>query len=251
MIFFFSPTHGQDTPEGLARQQELPMLHPATPALHRAQLFTFAQGTEYKKAMLPWGGLDGTQIPVVKNKTLRKEGSWGCVWTRGGVALAELESSTRKIPVCSTLWFCTSLMSGTGGRRRGWEMCSVDHCVQGSRNKTDVWCRPRRRVLPWTHDEALQAQPQGSPGCSLGRWNSFWVEPMFYKHRSLCLYSTVVLIRHQDFQHKVLYMISFFWVYFAQKFLHPHSPQKQPEKKEERIQNTNIASCSCSYEKIN
>lgn len=92
----FYSTHGQDTPEGLARQQELPMLHPATPALHRAQLFTFAQGREYKKAMLPWGGLDGTQIPVVKNKTLRKEGSQGCVWIGGGVASAELESSTGK-----------------------------------------------------------------------------------------------------------------------------------------------------------
>lgn len=117
-IFFYS-THGQDTPEGLARQQELPMLHPATPAPHRAQLFTFAQGREYKKAMLPWGGLDGTQIPVVKNKTLRKAGSQGCVRAGGGAAPAQLESSTEKIPVCGTLWFCTR------GAEEGGEGCAV------------------------------------------------------------------------------------------------------------------------------
>lgn len=32
--------------------------------------------------------------------------------------------------------------------------------------------------------------------------------------RSLCFYLKVVLIRHQDFQHKVLYVINFFWVSF-------------------------------------
>lgn len=121
---FFYSTRGQDTPEGLARQQELPMLHPATPALHRAQLFTFAQGREYKKAMLPWGGLDGTQIPAVKNKTLRKAGSWGCVRTGGGGAWAELESSTERILVCGTLWVCMSLMLGKGAEE-GREGCAV------------------------------------------------------------------------------------------------------------------------------
>lgn len=99
------------------------MLRPATPALHRAQLFTFAQGREYKKAMLPWGGLDGTQIPVVKNKTLRKAGSQGCVRTGGGVASAELESSTEKTPVCSTLWFCIQ------GAEEGGEGCAVQVTV--------------------------------------------------------------------------------------------------------------------------
>lgn len=170
----FYSTRAQDSPKGLA----WPCC--VLPPLHRAQLFTFAQGREYKKAMLPWGGLDVSQIPVVKNKTLRKEGRppglcRDC--TGGGVASAELESSTEKIPVCGTLCSCTSLMLGTGGTRGGWGVCTVGHCVQGSRNKTDVWCRPRRRVLPWTHDQALQAQPRGSPGCSLGRRNSFWREP--------------------------------------------------------------------------
>lgn len=157
------------------------MLPPATPALHRAQLFTFAQGREYKKAMLPWGRLDGTQIPVVKNKTLRKEGRLQGLWMDWGRScISRIGELHWEIPVCSTLWFCTSLMLGTESRRRGWGMCSVGHCVQGSRNKTDVWCRPRRRVLPWTHDEALRVQPWGSPSCSLGRWNSFWVEPGLY-----------------------------------------------------------------------
>lgn len=77
----------------------------------------------------------------MKNKTLRKEGSQGCVRTGGEVASAELQSSTEKIPVCGTLWFCISLMSGTGQEKGVRDVqchCVQGHCVQGSRNKTDV-----------------------------------------------------------------------------------------------------------------
>lgn len=156
------------------------VLHPTTPALHRAQLFTFAQGRGYKKATLPWGGLDGAQIPVVKNKTLRKAGP-GAVYGLGDERHGRTGELRWENPalLCGPLWFCTSLMLGTGQKEGVRDVQCKSPC-QGNRNKTDVWCRPRRRVLPWTHDQVLQVQPWGSPGCSLGRRNSFWIESSLY-----------------------------------------------------------------------
>lgn len=154
---------------------------PATPALHRAQLFTFAQGREYKKAMLPWGGLDVSQIPVVKNKTLRKEGrppglcrDWGrsCIGRIG-----ELHGEN------SGLWHSLVLHILNAGNRGHKRRVRDVHCRSlCARKQKQDWCvmqakEKRRRVLPWTHDQALQVQPWGSPGCSLGRRNSFWREP--------------------------------------------------------------------------
>lgn len=57
------------------------------------------------------------------------------------VASTELESFTDNILVCSTLWFCVSLISETGGKKgqkKEGKKCAVCHCVQESRNKTDV-----------------------------------------------------------------------------------------------------------------
>ena len=62
--------------------------------------------------------------------------------------------------------------------------------------------------------------------------------------RSLCLYLKVALIRHQDFQHKVFYVINFFeFPLFHRKVPTSSFFQEKPEKKEERVQNKIIASC--------
>ena len=68
--------------------------------------------------------------------------------------------------------------------------------------------------------------------------------------RSLCLYLKVVLIRHQDFQHKVLYMINFFeFPLFRRKVPTSSFFQEKPETKEERIQTRiqNKITASCYY----
>lgn len=101
------------------------MLCPTTPALHRAQLFTFAQGRGYKKATLPWGGLDGAQIPVVKNKTLRKAGP-GAVCRLGD----ERHGRTRELrwenPALRPSLVLHTLNAGNGAQG-GWGTCSVSH----------------------------------------------------------------------------------------------------------------------------
>lgn len=184
------------------------VLHPTTPTLHRAQLFTFAQGRGYKKATLPWGGLDGAQIPVVKNKTLRKAGP-GAVCGLGDERHGRTGELRWENPalLCGPLWFCTSLMLGTGQKEGVRDVQCKSPC-QG--NKQD-W-----RVMQAKEKGLAMDSRSGPAGAALGLPRLLPGEEKFLLNRikSLRLYWKVVLIRHQDFQHKVLYMINFFWVSF-------------------------------------
>lgn len=60
---------------------------------------------------------DGHSIQAVKNKTLRRRGSWYCTLTGYEVASRDLESSTENTVVCSTRWVCISLMMERAERR--------------------------------------------------------------------------------------------------------------------------------------
>lgn len=53
----------------------------------------------------------GHSNPSSEKQILRKIGSWSFMLTRLQDASTELESFTENILICSTLWFCRSLMS--------------------------------------------------------------------------------------------------------------------------------------------